>query len=48
MGEHASLAPMGTLFEDSCTVFLDGIIAELMTHLEVSEEAMRGRHSTIE
>jgi 6-phospho-3-hexuloisomerase len=48
LGEHASLAPMGTLFEDSCTVFLDSIIAELMTRLEVSEEAMKGRHSTIE
>jgi len=48
LGEYASLAPMGTLFEDSCTVFLDSIIAELMTRLEVSEEAMKGRHSTIE
>ena len=48
LGEHASLAPMGTWFEASCTVFLDSIIAELMTRLEVSEEAMKGRHSTIE
>ena len=48
LGEHASLAPMGTLFEDSCTVFLDSIIAELMTRLEVSEEAMKGKHTTIE
>lgn len=48
LGEYASLAPMGTLFEASCTVFLDSIIAELMTRLEVSEEAMKGRHSTIE
>jgi 6-phospho-3-hexuloisomerase len=48
LGEHAPLAPMGTLYEDSCIVFLDSIIAELMTRLEVSEEAMKGRHSTIE
>ena len=48
LGEHASLAPMGTLFEDSCTVFLDSVIAELMTRLEVSEEAMKGKHTTIE
>jgi 6-phospho-3-hexuloisomerase len=48
LGEHASLAPMGTLFEDSCTIFLDSIIVELMSRLEVSEEAMKDRHSTIE
>lgn len=48
LGEHASLAPMGTMFEDSCTFFLDSIIVELMTRLEVSEETMKGRHSTIE
>lgn len=48
LGEYASLAPMGTLFEDTCTVFLDCIIAELMSRLEVSEEAMKDRHSTIE
>ena len=48
LGEHASLASMGTLFEDSCTVFLDSVIAELMTRLEVSEEAMKGKHTTIE
>jgi D-arabinose 5-phosphate isomerase GutQ len=39
---------MGTLFEDSCTIFLDSIIVELMSRLEVSEEAMKDRHSTIE
>ena len=35
LGEHESLAPMGTLFEDTCAVFLDGLIAELMARLEV-------------
>ena len=48
LGEHESLAPMGTLFEDTCAVFLDGLIAELMTRLEVSEASMREKHSTIE
>ena len=48
MGEHESLAPMGTLFEDTCAVFLDGIIAELMARLEVSEASMMEKHSTIE
>ena len=39
---------MGTLFEDTCAVFLDGLIAELMARLEVSEASMRKKHSTIE
>ncbi|MGD2142246.1 MAG: 6-phospho-3-hexuloisomerase [Candidatus Bathyarchaeota archaeon] len=48
LGEHESLAPMGTLFEDTCTVFLDSIVAELMARLKISESAMRSKHSTIE
>jgi 6-phospho-3-hexuloisomerase len=48
LGEHESLAPMGTLFEDTCAVFLDGLIAELMARLEISEASMRQKHSTIE
>lgn len=48
LGEHESLAPMGTLFEDACMVFLDGLIAELMIRLEVSEVSMKKKHSTIE
>ena len=48
LGEHESLAPMGTLFEDACMVFLDGLIAELMIRLEISEVSMRKKHSTIE
>ena len=39
---------MGALFEDICAVFLDGLIAELMARLEVSEASMREKHSTIE
>jgi len=48
LGEHESLAPMGTLFEDTCTVFLDSVVAELMARLKVSEASMRRKHSTIE
>lgn len=48
LGEHESLAPMGTLFEDTSTIFLDSIIAELMARLKISEAAMRSKHSTIE
>jgi 6-phospho-3-hexuloisomerase len=48
IGEHESLAPMGTMFEDSCMVFLDSVIAELMGRLAISEESMRMKHATIE
>jgi 6-phospho-3-hexuloisomerase len=46
-GEHESLAPMGTLFEDTCMIFLDSIIAELMARLEVTESDMIKKHATI-
>lgn len=39
------LAPLGTLFEDSSMIYLDGVISELMTKLGESEESMRGRHA---
>ena len=48
LGEHEPLAPMGTLFEDTCIVFLDTIVAELMARLEITEKSMRKKHSTIE
>ena len=48
LGEHESLAPMGTLFEDSCMVFLDSVIAELMARFGMSEEEMKSKHAAIE
>ena len=48
LGEHESLAPMGTIFKNSCMVFLDCLIAELMGRLEESEDDMRRRHAAIE
>ena len=48
LGEHEPLAPMGTMFEGSCMVFLDAVIAELMDRLEMSEEEMRRKHASIE
>lgn len=39
------LAPLGTLFEDSALIFLDGIIAQLMQKTGQSESKMRGRHA---
>ena len=48
LGEHESSAPLGTFFEDSCMIFLDGIIAELMKRLETSEFDMQSKHAVIE
>jgi len=47
-GQHESLAPMGTMFEDTTMIFLDSIIAELMNRLGLSVDSMRLRHATIE
>lgn len=47
-GEHEPIAPMGTIFEDSCMVFLDAVIVELMARLKISEEEMRRKHAVIE
>ncbi len=48
LGIHEPFAPLGTLFEDTAMVFLDGIIYSLMNILGVSEDAMRERHANIE
>lgn len=43
-----TLAPLGTLFEEACAVFLDGVVAELMRLQGATEESMRARHATLE
>ncbi len=48
LGIHEPLAPLGTLFEDTALVFLDGVIVELMHRLGKSEEDLRARHANIE
>ncbi|MBS7643412.1 6-phospho-3-hexuloisomerase [Candidatus Bathyarchaeota archaeon] len=48
LGVHEPLAPLGTLFEASCMIFLDGIIVELMHRLGKTEREMKLRHATIE
>jgi len=40
--EHA---PLGTLFEDSVSIFLDSIVPTLMKRLNTNEQAMRRRHA---
>jgi 6-phospho-3-hexuloisomerase len=46
--ERKKLAPLGTLFEASAWILLDGIIAELMKNKKENEESMRSRHATLE
>ena len=48
LGVHEPLAPLGTLFEDTAMVFLDGVVYSLMVKLGVSEDQMRMRHANIE
>lgn len=39
------LAPLGTLFEISSFIFLDGLVAQIMKKLNQKEEDMRKRHA---
>ncbi len=48
LGITEPLAPLGTLFEDTTQVFLDGIVAELMMRLKKTEEDLRRVHANIE
>lgn len=48
LGIHEPLAPLGTLFEDTTMVVLDGIVVELMNRLNINEETLRERHANIE
>jgi len=49
LGEDAkNYAPLGTLFELSTMVFLDGVIVLLMKEGKVSEEEMKKRHANLE
>ncbi|MCE5213233.1 MAG: 6-phospho-3-hexuloisomerase [Methanobacterium sp.] len=47
-GNYDDLAPMGTLFEDSTHLFLDGLIAEFMVRLGKKEQDLKIRHATME
>ncbi|MBS3781091.1 MAG: SIS domain-containing protein [Candidatus Thermoplasmatota archaeon] len=42
--KNKKLAPLGTLFEDTAMIFLDGLIAVLMDELGEYEEDMKVRH----
>lgn len=46
--ERKRFAPLGTLFEASVWILLDGIIADLLDSKKETEEDMRSRHATLE
>ena len=46
--ERKRYAPLGTLFEASVWILLDGIIADLLESKKETEEDMRSRHATLE
>ena len=47
-GKHQPLAPLGTLFEVSTLIFLEGVIAELMNKMGKTEEDLKARHTVLE
>ena len=47
-GMHRSFAPLGTLFEMSSMIFLDGIVAALMEITKKSDVDLKLRHATLE
>ena len=46
--ERKKYAPLGTLFEASVWILLDGLIADLMDSKNETEEDMRSRHATLQ
>ena len=46
--EIAKIAPLGTMFELSSMIFLDGIIAELMALKSLTEKDLEERHAVLE
>ncbi len=46
--ERAKFAPLGTLFEATVWVFLDGIVSKLLHEKGENEENMKKRHATLQ
>ncbi|MBN1861056.1 MAG: SIS domain-containing protein [Candidatus Thermoplasmatota archaeon] len=46
--DQKQFAPLGTLFEASSWILLDGIVAQLMKNKKETEASMRSRHATLE
>jgi len=47
-GNYVSLTPLGTAFELTSLIFLDGLIAEIMINMGKTEEDLRFRHTVLE
>ncbi|WP_409200078.1 6-phospho-3-hexuloisomerase [Methanobrevibacter sp. DSM 116169] len=47
-GNYKSLTPLGTLFELTSLIFLDGLISELMFRLGKTESDLKARHTVLE
>lgn len=47
-GRHQSLSPLGTLFEVTTLIFLDGVIAQLMADMGKTEDDLKQRHTVLE
>ena len=45
---EGSAQPLGSLFEQASQVFLDSIVLDLMTELNVDEETMQQNHANLE
>jgi 6-phospho-3-hexuloisomerase len=48
LGITEPLAPLGTLFEDTAQIVLDGVVSELMIRLKKTEDDLRLIHANIE
>ncbi len=46
--KRCNLAPLGTLFEASVWILLDGFVADLLERKNETEEDMRSRHATLQ
>ena len=46
--KKSEMAPLGTMFESTVWILLDGFVADLMVRLGQTEVAMRKRHATLE
>ena len=46
--EIARIAPLGTMFELTALIFLDGLIAELMKIKNLTEKDLEARHAVLE
>ena len=47
-GNYTSLTPLGTAFELTSLVFLDGLVSELMEVMEQTESDLKARHTVLE